>query len=160
MPQLTDDRRALYERLELQVRDTPLYEITHINIPRGCRIFCKEEYRNPTGSHYDRQTVRLLRGFEEDLGRIAPNGRPLAETTTGSSGAAFAWMCLVLGYKCIVFIPSDMPAARIEQIRSFDADVRFAPERGYIRGLVDAFRTFITEGREEFTATNHSMDIT
>jgi cysteine synthase A len=159
MPQLTDDRRKLYERLEAQVRDTPLYEITHIEVPRKCRIFCKEEYRNPTGSHYDRQTVKLLRGFEEDRGRIAPNGTPLAETTTGSSGASFAWMCRVLGYKCIVFIPGDMPSARIEQIKSFEADVRFAPNRGYIRGLVRAFSTFINEGREQFIATNHSKDV-
>jgi cysteine synthase len=158
VPELSDDRGALYDRLEDQVRNTPLYEIEHIPIPRKCRIFCKEEYRNPTGSHYDRQTVRLLRGFEEVVGRIEQGGPPLAESTTGSSGASFAWMCRVLGFKCIVFIPSDMPSARIEQIRSFEADVRFAPERGYIRGLVDAFRNFIMQEEEKFVATNHSMD--
>jgi cysteine synthase len=158
VPELSDERRALYDRLENQVRDTPLYEITHIPVPRDCRILCKEEYRNPTGSHYDRQTVRLLRGFEEVLGRIEPGGPPLAESTTGSSGASFAWMCRVLGFECIVFIPGDMPSARIEQIRSFEADIRFAPEKGYIRGLVDAFRKFVMQEDERFVATNHSLD--
>lgn len=157
MPELPEERRRLYERLESQVRDTPLYELTQIEIPRDCRIFCKEEFRSPTGSHYDRQTVRLLRGNEEELGRISPKGAPLAETTTGSSGASFAWMCRVLGYDCIVFIPEDMPRARIEQIKSFGADVRYAPKRRYIGGLVEMFRTFIAE-EEQVTVTNHSKD--
>lgn len=158
MPEISTERRALYERLERQTRNTPLYELEHIEVPRGCRIFCKEEFRSPTASHYDRQTVRLLRGNEEELNRISPNGVPLAETTTGSSGASFAWMCRVLGYECIVFIPEDMPRARIEQIRSFGADVRFAPKRRYIDGLVEMFRSFISQGGEQFIATNHSKD--
>jgi cysteine synthase A len=159
MPELSPERRALYRRLESQMRKTPLHELTEIEVPRGCRIFCKEEYRSPTGSHYDRQTVRLLRGHEEELGRIYPDGKPLAETTTGSSGASFAWMCRVLGFRCIVFIPEDMPRARIEQIKSFGADVRYAPKRKYIGGLVAMFQRFITE-EHEVVLTNHSKDET
>ena len=160
MRPLSKERLALYQRLESQVRKTPMYELTNIPIPNKCRIFCKGEHRQPTGSHYDRQTVRLLRGFEEDRGLISPGGKPLVETTTGSSGASFAWMCRVLGYECTVFIPKDMPSARIEQIRSFGATIHETPAKLYIGGLVKEFQSFILDRTNSmrYVAPNHSFD--
>jgi cysteine synthase len=159
---LSPERQALYERLESQIGNTPLYELQHMEIANGCRIFCKGEHKNPTGSHYDRETLALLRGKEED-GVIVPGpkGLPLFETTTGSSGASLAWLCRVLGFRCQIAIPGDMPGARIHQIESYGAEVIRAEKGMYIRGLVAQVRDLIDDEDRvrKYSVTDHSTDL-
>jgi cysteine synthase len=159
---LSPERLALYDRLASQIGRTPLYELEHMEISNECRIFCKGEHKNPTGSHYDRETLALLRGKEEE-GVIAPgpDGLPLFETTTGSSGASLAWLCRVLGFTCQIVIPGDMPAARIHQIESYGAEVVHAEEGMYIGGLVARVRELIGDKEQvrKYRVTDHSTDL-
>jgi cysteine synthase A len=157
---LSPERQALYDRLESQIGGTPLYELQHMEIANGCRVFCKGEHENPTGSHYDRETLALLRGKEEE-GMIAPGGRPLFETTTGSSGASLAWLCRVLGFTCRIVIPADMPAARIQQIESYGAKVDYGEKGMYIGGLVARVRELVgnKERVKKYWVTDHSTDL-
>lgn len=157
---LTAERQALYDRLASQIGNTPLYELQHLDVPNGCRIFCKGEHKNPTGSHYDRETLALLHGKEEE-GVIVPGGVPLFETTTGSSGASLAWLCRVLGFTCRIVIPEDMPAARIQQIQSYGAEVAYAEKGMYIGGLVEQVRELVDDKKRvrEYRVTDHSTDL-
>jgi cysteine synthase len=154
---LLAEREILYQRLEKVIGKTPLSEIQILDIPNRCRIFAKEEYRNPTGSHYDRQTLRLIRESESE-GKIAPGRSKILESTTGSSGASFAWMCRVLGYKAVVVIPKDMPTARIEQIRSYGASVELSPKDKYIEGIISTFSRFAASHRKDHYPLNHAFD--
>ncbi len=64
----------------------------------------------------------------------------MLETTTGNSGASFAWMCRVLGYPApTIVIPEDMPPARIAQIESYGAEVVRSPSGDYITGVSATF---------------------
>lgn len=159
---LPADRAPIYSRIASKIGTTPLVRLAEIEVPNGCEIFLKCEYLNPTGSLYDRMTLALLAGLEgasKDK-RLIP-GAKLAETTTGSSGASFAWLCRVLGYQALVFIPADMPAARIAQIRSYGAEVRLTPAGEYIEGLVQGFEEWNkTPERAEYRIPNHSLDTT
>jgi cysteine synthase len=157
---LSPERQALYDRLASQIGGTPLYELEHMEIANGCRILCKGEHKNPTGSHYDRETLALLRGKEEE-GAIVPNGPPLFETTTGSSGASLAWLCRALGFTCRIVIPEDMPAARIHQIESYGAEVAYAEKGMYIGGLVAQVRDLVgdKERVRQYRVTDHSTDL-
>lgn len=158
---LTSERKRKYDELEARIGKTPLIEITsdkRFNVPRGNRIFAKKEYCNPTGSHYDRYWVRLLR-VREEQGLIDPNQSfPLLETTTGNSGAAFAWACRELGYPCEVLIPQDMPAARIKQIEYYQAKVSYSPEGEYVAGLIRFFRKRLEKQHGRYIITNHAND--
>ena len=158
---LTEPRRKLYDRLASQIGGTPLVELRHIDVPNDCRIFCKAEHLNPTGSHYDRETLALLRGFEA-AGEITPGpeGKPLLETTTGSSGASLAWLCRVLGFRCRIIIPEDMPAARIHQIASYGGEIERSPRGLYIGGLVTRLRTVLRQSaKNDYAVTNHAKDV-
>jgi len=138
-----------------------LYRLENIPVPNNCAVYCKEEFKNPTSSHYDRQTLALLRYLEGEAVEprcISPGGLPLVETTTGSSGASFAWLCRVLGYEATVFIPQDMPAARINQIEAYGAKVEFSTAGAYIGGLVRAFRRFSSKNRDKYDLPDHSRD--
>src|SRR5580765_4898107 len=62
---MDEARIAKYEGLRAEIGHTPLHEVKSIVVPNGNRIFAKEEYLNPTGSHYDRVFVRLFEALEE-----------------------------------------------------------------------------------------------
>jgi len=131
-----DTALVILNNIRKKVGNTPLVEIKYIDIPNKCRIFVKEEYKNPTYSHYDRQTVELLY-HSVDNDKFIPGQGVLVETTTGSSGASFAWMCRCIGTDCIVFIPEDMPFARKAYIESFGAKLVPTPKDKYVGGLID-----------------------
>lgn len=155
------ERQKIYERLEGLVGNTPLYEIKNIDIPNNCRIFCKEENKNPTGSHYDRFWVEFLRYYEQT--HSVHFDLPMVETSTGNSGASFAWVCRALGYTDYrVVIPKDMPDARKAQIRSYGAHIHESPEKQYVGGLIREFQNYIRELREEYHRNvmipNHALE--
>jgi cysteine synthase A len=142
MPRISDERKAIYERIEGKVGNTPLYQIKNIEVPNGCKIFCKEEYRNPTGSHYDRFWVKFLRHCEEQ-GTINTN-MTIVETSTGNSGASFAWMCRALKYEDYhMLIPADMPPARIQQIKEYGAEIHPTTEKEYVAGMIKSVTPYV-----------------
>jgi cysteine synthase A len=66
-------------------------------------------------------------------------------------------MCRVLGYEAIIYIPQDMPDARIEQIKSYGAEVRYSPRVAYIDGLREAFSAdYERDAGENDFPTDHS----
>ncbi len=156
---MTEERKQLYDQIAKTIGNTPLYEIKNIEIPNGNRIFCKEEYLNPTGSHYDRFWIEYLREKEMVGDIFIDMDQTILESTTGNSGASFAWLCEALGYRRYkVVIPEDMPRARIEQIKSFGAQVVFSPKTEYVRGLIKKFRQLIKENKDEYYIPNHCVD--
>lgn len=154
---MTKERKDLYDRIASTIGNTPLYEIKNIEVPNGNKIFCKEEYLNPTGSHYDRFWIEYLR-HKEDVGDISVDmEKTILESTTGNSGASFAWLCSALGYKKYkVVIPEDMPKARINQIKEAGAEVVYSPAGQYVRGLITKFRELLKE--DIYVIPNHCVD--
>jgi cysteine synthase A len=153
---VTPERESLYRNIGRRIGRTPLCEIRNIEIPNGNRIFAKEEYLNPTGSHYDRVFWQLLLSLESD-GTICPC-QELVETTSGNAGASFAWLCSALGYRATVIIPEDMPNARLAQIKSFGARVVTSPRGLYVVGAIDTLRSYLKDRKsrgELVYCTNH-----
>jgi cysteine synthase A len=136
-------REDLYRRLALNIGNTPLYEVKNIKIPNGNRIFAKEEFLNPTGSHYDRVFWNLLYSLERQ-GTVCPC-QGLVETTSGNAGASFAWLCAALGYKATVIIPEDMPDARVAHIRSFGAHIIVSPKGEYVSGSIQSLHKYLKD---------------
>jgi len=158
---LSQDREDIFDRLSKLVGSTPIYEIKNIEIANECRIFCKEENLNPTGSHYDRFWVDYLRWYEIQE-QYKPE-LPIVETSTGNSGASFAWVCRALGYPDYrIVIPADMPYARKQQIRSYGATLRESPKGQYVKGLIDEFKKYLKElkvelGVDKNPTPNHDL---
>jgi cysteine synthase A len=114
-------------------------ELTDSLAPNGCRVLAKAEYQNPTGSHYDREMIEFLYALEQDR-VITPGETVMLETTTGNSGASFAWLCRALGFPApSIIIPEDMPYARKQQIAAFGADIIPSPAEEYITGISETF---------------------
>ena len=99
-------REKLYRELESRIGNTPILKLS-LHLPYGNRIFVKEEFRNPTGSHYDRVYIHLLKEIEKE-GKIVPGVTPLIETSSGNAGSSFAWLCRELGYQAEVIVPEGL----------------------------------------------------
>lgn len=146
-----------FAALEAGLGGTPLHEIARLPIPNGNRVLAKLEFRNPTGSHYDRVYVALLKTLEE-RGDIQPGRDHLMEVTSGNAGAAFAWVCREVGYAATVVVPDTLPAARIQAIAQYGAKVLRIP--GYIPDCVERLPELL-RGRppapaEQYRCPNHS----
>ena len=157
---LSDKREELYQTIEASIGSTPFVEVEGLDLPRRCKVWAKEEYRNPTGSHYDREMWRFLKSLEERK-KITPGETKMLETTTGNSGASFAWLCRVLGYPPpTIIIPEDMPKARIAQIRSYGADIIESPAGRYISGIAETFAAVRPDlvDKQDFYTPQHWED--
>lgn len=167
---MDSQRTQAYERLEKLVGRTHLYVLNPTSIPGKPvlqhRIFTKAEYENPTGSHYDRVYVPLLRMLEKE-GKIIPTKTPLIETSSGNAGSSFAWVCNELGYEATVIVPDNLPKARIEDIRKYGAQIRTTPGKDYVGGAATELRRVLTvenkerkaKGLSKFWSPNHSQDV-
>lgn len=164
------NREALYKHLEKRIGHTPLYEIKHIaedfRKKNKIRIFAKEEYRNPTGSHYDRVYLTLLRELEKS-GTIRP-GQTLIEATSGNAGASFAWLCRILGFKPLIVISKGMPNIRPLHMFFLGGDeckIIFSEKGKYAKGAADRLKDVIikdkklpTNRRKKIWCPNHAVD--
>lgn len=143
---MDSSRELLYKNLKECIGDTDLYEIQKIKTYNNNRIFCKEEWTNPTGSHYDRVYIRLLYQFEKN-GKIKPGETHLVETTSGNAGIAFAWLTKELGYDATVIIPKDMPKIRTYEMKKYGTEVIYSEAGEYVKGVVKKLREYLIDYR-------------
>lgn len=153
------ERSELYDRLDHLVGGTPLVKLEQMSPDTRSGIYLKMECLNPTGSHYDRIILELLRRKEE-AGEIEA-GDVLLDTTTGNSGASLAWLSRVLGFECNIIIPEDAPPARIQQITSYGAKVDFSPAGQYTDGLIAALKKRVRSWTEHDSRVllNHASNL-
>ena len=158
---LSAQRRTIYSHLQRVIGATPLRILPHISEEVDGVILVKEEFRNPTGSHYDRLMLDLLR-FREEHGMFVPSHTHLLDATSGNSGASLAWLSRALGFKCTIVIPADMPSARIAQIASYGARVITSPSGEYVAGAIREMMKEFRESsqrRERYALVNHAADM-
>lgn len=139
---MDNKRKSLYKEIEKTIGQTNLYEIHNLSIPNGNRIFCKEEWTNPSGSHYDRVYLRLFNKFENE-NKIVPGVTHLVETTSGNAGVSFSRLANLLGFKTTVIIPEDMPKTRIFEMRKQGTELIFSNAGEYVQGVVKKLREYL-----------------
>jgi len=130
------DRRLQYDKLIGMTGNTP---ITRHENPNGT-ILMKRLSQNPSECHYDLVYLNTLR-FLEEQGIIWPtnkneehNGQnvELVELTSGSAGISFGFATKMLGFKGTLFVPEEIPDARVDPMKSFGLDIVRTPP-GYVK---------------------------
>lgn len=147
---LTQEQK--YERIETLVGNTPKIEVPLVN---GNVLIQSDETANPTENHYDRVYLHLLRELEKE-GNIAP-GDTLLETTSGSAGISFAWMCKKLGFKPVVFTPGFIPEARRTELEHL-AEVHYSDDRErYLQACAEMMVRYLRENKDKVKTTGHKI---
>ena len=116
------------------IGDTPLLELTHMDIPNGCRIFAKLEYFNPGGSVKDRLGVSLIEDAER-RGVLKPGGT-MIEPTAGNTGIGLAIAAIGKGYKVKFVVPEKFSQEKQELMRALGAEVINTPTAEGMKGAI------------------------
>lgn len=116
------------------IGNTPLLELTHSEIPNGCRIFAKLEYFNPGGSVKDRLGVSLIEDAEK-RGLLKPGGT-MIEPTAGNTGIGLAIAAIGKGYHVKFVVPEKFSQEKQGLMRALGAEVINTPTDKGIKGAI------------------------
>ena len=117
------------------IGNTPLLELTHMDIPNGCRIFAKLEYFNPGGSVKDRLGVSLIEDAER-RGVLKPGGT-IIEPTAGNTGIGLAIAAIGKGYRVKVVVPEKFSQEKQALMRALGAEVINTPTEQGMKGAIE-----------------------
>lgn len=99
---------------------TPLRILTNCSKRFGCEVYGKLEVYNPTGSHKDRESEQIMKYA------VSKGIRSVAIASTGNAAISLAAYSYVHGIVCHVYLPRDMVAERLAQIRAYHPILHFA----------------------------------
>jgi len=107
------------------IGNTPLIHLRSASERTGCRILGKAEFLNPGGSVKDRTALGIIRAAEAD-GSLRPGG-VIVEGTAGNTGIGLALVANALGYRCVIVMPQNASAEKIQELEMLGAELILAP---------------------------------
>ena len=125
------------------IGNTPLMELTRVDIPNGCRIFAKLEMFNPGGSVKDRLGVSLIEDAEQ-RGVLQPGGT-IVEPTAGNTGIGLAVAAIGKGYKVKFVVPEKFSQEKQALMRALGAEVINTPTADGIKGAIAKAEALVEE---------------
>lgn len=143
------NRMDVYDELEGRIGHTPLIPLRRLDVPNGNTIYCKSEYQNPSGSHYDRVYYRLYRYYELERNKIRPGETPIVENTSGCAGAACAFIGRELGYETHIVVPGNLPENRIRNILTYTPNLYRTADPDYVLGTQRVLRDMLKKDHAE-----------
>lgn len=143
---INEKKSEKFNGLAALIGHTPMLEISLLYKSEARIVYAKAEYYNYSGSIKDRVACHILRQAYE-TGAIA-EGMPIAESTSGNTGIAFAAIGAYLGNPFTIFMPDWMSKERINLIESFGATIRLVSkvEGGFTGSIALADQMGETEG--------------
>ncbi|MCH8013072.1 MAG: pyridoxal-phosphate dependent enzyme [Candidatus Marinimicrobia bacterium] len=137
------NRQKLYSELYQRIGNTSLLPLHNLPIPNNNTIYCKYEFKNPSGSHYDRVYFRLYHYYELEEQRIQPGITPVIENTSGCAGAACAYIGKELGYETHIVAPGNLPQNRFNNILEYTSNLYCTYDADYVLGTQKLLRELL-----------------
>lgn len=107
-------------------------------------IYLKLEMHNPAGSSKDRAVYYMLSQMEK-RGEIK-KGATVAESTSGNTGIALAFLAPLMGYKAAVVMPDSMSEERRKIIKDYGALLILTPGKSGVSASLQAAQELVKEG--------------
>ncbi|MHA6247735.1 cysteine synthase CysM [Pontibacter sp. CAU 1760] len=117
------------------IGNTPLVELTHINVKPGVRLYAKLEGNNPGGSVKDRAAYGMIKGALE-RGELK-RGMKLIEATSGNTGIALAMIARLFGVEIELVMPDNATRERVLTMEAYGATVTLTPSENSMEGAID-----------------------
>ena len=99
-------------------KPTPVIRSENLSAKFGCDIWLKIELWNPTGSHKDRESLKIMEECE---------GHGISEigcASTGNFGISLAYYARISGLRCHVWLPSVRAYPTVtDLLRAFSAEI-------------------------------------
>ena len=133
----------IFSQLIDTVGATPLVRLHSLTRGLAATVLVKLESMNPLGSVKDRIGPAMLLAAEAG-GLIRP-GALIVEPTSGNTGIALAFACVVLGYRLILTMPETMSIERRRLLRHLGAEVILTPGIQGMSGAMNRAREIAAE---------------
>lgn len=117
------------------IGNTPLVELSRIQIPNNNRIFAKLESYNPAGGVKDRVALHILQRAKKQ-GKLHKDS-VVIEATAGNTGLGIAFVCLHFNIKAILVVPDKFSIEKQILMRALGAEVINTPKELGIQGAID-----------------------
>jgi threonine dehydratase len=141
-PDATDHRRvsladviAARDRIAGLVHRTPLLGSATLGRLTGTSLALKAENLQRTGSF-------KARGALNAVLQLSPEQRACGIVTlsAGNHGQGLAYAAAMVGVRCVVFMPETAVPTKVDAIRGYGAEARFAPSMGEVFAAMEAYR--------------------
>ena len=109
-----------YRLIQSHVARTPLVRSAYFSQRTGANVFVKLENLQVTSSFKARGAIHKILTLTDD-----ERQRGVITASTGNHGAAVAYGLSRTGARGIVFMPETASSVKVENVRSFGAEVRF-----------------------------------
>lgn len=116
------------------IGETPLLQLTRLDLPPRVELYAKLEYLNPGGSVKDRLGLALIRAAEA-TGDLKPGGT-IIEPTAGNTGIGLALAAIGTGYRVIFCVPEKFSQEKQELMRALGAEVVNTPTELGMKGAI------------------------
>lgn len=116
---LDEHNEGTKERLiKIMRKPTPLIKSDTLSKCFGCDVWLKMELWNPTGSHKDRESLKII----EECKQL--NITDIGCASTGNFGISLAYYAKISGLKCHVWLPSGRAYPTVMNLlRAFSAEI-------------------------------------
>lgn len=129
------DVHAARERIAPHLERTPLFDSQTLSRMTSTDLLLKAENLQKTGSF-------KVRGALNAVLQLTPEQRTrgIVTMSAGNHGQALAFAASLAGVRCAVFVPEAAVKAKIEAIKGYGAEVRFAPSMETLRAAMEAYQ--------------------
>ena len=130
-----DDIRAARERIMPHLHRTPLLSSATLSRMTTTELSLKAETFQRTGSF-------KARGALNAMLQLSPEARERGVITlsAGNHGQGLAFAASMVGSKAVVFMPESAVPTKVDAIRAYGAEARFAPRMDLVYAAMDAYR--------------------
>ena len=149
--------------IKVEIGNTKLVEIKHLEISKNIRVFAKLEHEKKagTGSIKDRAAHRIIKELLEDnnyvledrAGSFIPrrlkynSNLEILDSTSGNYGISLAYFSSLIGLKVELVIPGNIPKGLLEKITSYGVEpILTNPLDGY-NGAMDKVKELAKDAK-------------
>ena len=125
------------------IGNTPIIELSNLNINHNVRIFAKLEGSNPGGSIKDRTAYYMIKKAEES-GNLNYR-KTILEPTSGNTGIALAMIGAAKSYKVKLCMPECVSIERRRIIEAYGATIVLTPAEEKTDGAIRKAHSLINE---------------
>lgn len=103
------------------IGNTPLVCSGYLSDRYGCKVYIKEDFRNPGASSKDRIAWYMIH-FAEKSGQIQAGGT-IVEASSGNTAIGLAMLCRLKGYHCRIYLSKSGSEEKEALLLSLGAEV-------------------------------------
>lgn len=112
----------IYDSILQAIGNTPMVRLNRVVKDVKANILVKCEYLNPSGSLKDRIALRMIEEAEK-AGKLKEGGI-VTESSTGNTAVALSFVCVVKGYKAVMYMPKGWATEdRLQILKAYGAEV-------------------------------------